>query len=98
MAVLAGLICAGCNEGPTEVRFLDLVATRGLRTDGEPLRARETLCSDETWVAVTLEPGRPAAAALDLRDQPVLTLAGCLECEDGAGSISTLREAGGNTR
>jgi len=84
MAVLAGLICAGCNEGPTEVRFLDLVATRGLRTDGEPLRARETLCSDETWVAVTLEPGRPAAAALDLRDQPVLTLAGCLECEDGA--------------
>jgi len=84
MAAVAGLICAGCNEGPTEVRFLDLVAMRGLRADGEPLRARETLCADETWVAVTLEPGRPAAAALDLRDRPILTLAGCLECADGA--------------
>jgi len=82
MAALAGLICVGCNEGPTEVRFLDLVATRGLRAGGEPLRAREILCADETWVVVTLASGRPVTAAVDLHDGPVLTLAGCLECSD----------------
>ncbi len=82
IAALAGLICAGCNEGPTELRFLDLVATRGLRVDGEPLRARETLCADETWVVVTLDSGRSVNAGVDLGDRPVLTLAGCLECSD----------------
>jgi len=82
IAALAGLICAGCNEGPTELRFLDLVATRGLRAGGEPLRAREILCADETWVVVTLDSGRSVNAGVDLGDRPVLTLAGCLECSD----------------
>lgn len=101
MAALTVLICAACNEGPTELRFLDLVATRGFRANGEPLRVRETLYADETWVAVTLESGRPVTAALDLHDQPVLTLAGCLECADGAavdleGSLlGTVRSVGG---
>ena len=101
MAALTVLISAACHEGPTELQFLDLVATRGFRVDGGPLRVRETLCADETWVAVTLESGRPVTAALDLHDQPVLSLAGCLECADGAaigleGSLlGTVRSVGG---
>jgi arylsulfatase A-like enzyme len=83
MVALAGLICTGCNESPTELRFLDLMVTRGLRVDGKPLRARETLCADETWVVVTLDSERSVTAAVDLHERPVLTLAGCLECADG---------------
>ena len=77
-ATIACLTCAACHRGPTEVGFLDLVAMRGLAVDGRVLRAREVFAADETWVAVSLAPGQRATAALELGQDPVLTLRGCV--------------------
>jgi len=81
-AVLGVLVCAGCDHGPSRIEYLDLVTTRGLHADGEPLQARETFAADETWVAVTLESGVAVTAELDLQSEPALTLAGSLVCAE----------------
>jgi len=77
------MVCAACEHGPTRVEYLDLVTSRGLHANGEPLQAAETFAADETWTAVALESGKAVTADLELRADPTLTLAGCLVCADG---------------
>ncbi|HSO24987.1 MAG TPA: sulfatase [Chondromyces sp.] len=76
----AAAVAAGCGRPPVETRSRDLVTGHGLRTDGQVLRPQEVLAADETWVAVTLPGGRPANALLELASEPVLVLAGSLDC------------------
>ncbi len=83
LAVLGLLVCTACKVDPTRVEYLDLVMTRSLHAGGEPLKASEIFAADETWVAVTLDPGEAIIADLELQSEPVLTLAGCLVCYGG---------------
>ncbi len=85
--VLALFGVVACDRGPSQVRYHDLIATHALGIDGRQLRAREVFSADETWVAVTMPLDRPVTANLELHNNPVLTLAGCLDCgTDAAGS------------
>lgn len=79
-AFVLAVVAAGCGRPPVETRSRDLVTGHGLRTDGQALRPQEVLAADETWVAVTLAGGRPATARLELAAEPVLVLAGSLDC------------------
>lgn len=80
-AVLAlAAFAVGCGRPQVETRSRDLVTGHGLRTDGQVLRPQEVLAADETWVAVTLAGGRPANALLEIAAEPVLVLAGSLDC------------------
>ncbi len=84
LGLAAALVASlSCGRSATEVRFLDLVTEQRLTIDGHRLRPDEIVAVDETWVAVTLEPGAEIRADFDLFDHPSLTLAGCLECGDG---------------
>jgi len=74
---------AGCGGRAALIHYQDLIATHALAVDGRELPAREVFVADETWFAVTLDSGRPAKGAVDLKTEAILTLAGCLECEDG---------------
>lgn len=76
-------MAASCGRSPVEIRSHDLVTGHGLRAEGVPLRPREALAADETWVAVTLGPDDAVSAPLELLRHPVLTLAGCLVCRGG---------------
>ena len=86
--VLTMIGVVACNRGPSQVRFQDLIATHALKIDGRQLRAREVFSADETWVAVTMPLGRPVTADLDLHNDPVLNLAGCLDCGIDAAASS----------
>ena len=83
VAALGVMVCAACEHRPTRVEYLDLVTSRSLHANGEPLQAAETFAADETWTAVALESGMAVTADLALRSDPTLTLAGCLVCADG---------------
>ncbi len=82
---------AGCGRAALELRTHDLIGEHGLRTAGQVLRPREVLAADETWLAVSLEPGEVATATLDLASRPTLTLAGCLDCGAAAPAGGQLR-------
>jgi len=74
----------GCGGRAAQIHYQDLIATHALAVDGRELPEQEVFVADETWAAVTLDSGRPATAAVALKNEAILTLAGCLECEDGA--------------
>jgi choline-sulfatase len=83
IALVSVLGCAARERGPTEVRFLDPVAGRGFAAGGRVVRAREVLVADETWLALPLTSRQRATTTLELGEQPVLTLGGCLQCDAG---------------
>jgi len=71
-----------CSPAQPEVQIVDLVAEHRLETGGNHLKAREVFAADETWVAVTMEPGRRVTADVQLHSGPVLDLAGAVQCSD----------------
>ncbi len=100
---LSALVLAAlaCGRSATEVRFVDLVAGQQLSVDGHRLRPEEIVAVDETWVSVTIQPGDEILAEVDLLGDPMLRLAGCLECTEAfdsgvAGTFEGfIRAAGG---
>jgi len=81
IALASVLGCVAHDSGPTEQRYLDLVAERGLVAGGKALRAAEVFASDETWVAVVVAPHQRVIADMKLGGEPALTLRGCVQCE-----------------
>jgi arylsulfatase A-like enzyme len=81
-AIVGSLVLVACASDASRVEFVDLVGSRALETDGERLRARETVVADETWVAVELPPDRKVSSEIEVHHDPVLELAGALTCGD----------------
>jgi len=84
--IIALLSALSCDRSATEIRYVDLVAEQRLTVDFRPLRAKEILAADEIWVSAMVSPGSRIRADIELCDDPKLTLAGCLDCGEGADS------------
>jgi hypothetical protein len=98
MALASVLGCAAHDSGPTEQRFLDLVAERGLSSAGKALRAAEVFANDETWVAVAVAPHQRVISNINLGGEPALTLRGCIQCEGSLeGDLSGVLRGGVRT-
>jgi hypothetical protein len=82
IALASVLGCTAHDSGPTEQRFLDLVAERGLVAEGKAMRAAEVFAGDDTWVAVAVAPHQRVTSDMDLGGGPALTLRGCVQCEE----------------
>lgn len=85
-AAAALLAALSCGRPASELRYIDLVSEQRLSVDGRRLQPREVVAADETWLSVTLAPGAEVRAEIDLDDDPTLTLAGCLVCDEGVDS------------
>jgi arylsulfatase A-like enzyme len=76
-----------CGDERLQIQNVDLVADRGLEVDGIRLKAHERFSADETWVAVTIDPGRRVTADVQLHLESVLTLVGAVKCSDEESSL-----------
>ncbi len=80
--VVVALAALSCGRSATEVRFLDLVTDQRLTVGGQRLRPAEIVAVDETWLAVTIQPGDEIRTEIDLLGDPTIRFAGCLECAE----------------
>ena len=74
------LIVAGCGTPRRAVEYIDLVADRGFRDVSGPIQTTDSVCWDETYNTIAIEPQQTITAVVELRDDPALHLAGSLDC------------------
>jgi len=70
----------GCGPPQRAVEYVDLVADRSFRDGAEPLPVTESVCWDETYDTIAIEPGLTVTARVAFGENPVLHLGGALDC------------------
>lgn len=92
-ASVAAVVVIGavaCNDRPSEIEFIDLIAQHRLEMNGQRLKGQESFAADETWVAVEIEPNRQVTTDVELRSKPVVDLSGIVVCTDVPESANEL--------